>query len=444
MAVKNTPINTGVSGYTCLNPPYPAPKTVDETKANLKFFIEQANYKPDNLGLALGKSRSYCASWVADIKDKPSAIPPKYLAPVAELLHCDENLINPACPFLYKGKFTKYPPLLKGKTIYFCNETPKLASDYGKNLTYFLVRKGLSKEQIQEEAGCAGSTVRTMQRGERFNETKIYRLAVLLDCPVELIYKLPSSTPISKLKNKQWKLINPPKSLKDVKNNFNYYVADSKRSIQRIADGIGCSYDDIRASLDFNRGKYLKDEQVKTFAALLEIDPTPLLKSTFFFREGAAKEHTLESNVSRVFDISNNDPIFNVPITTYASGGKATELAPSQCSETMATYLNLPSEASHLHGVCVIGDSMFNYQTGQGIQSGFCVMVDNRKRDIEEAIGRIVCIRLDGNELIVKRLERVDGKLFACSDNPDYSPHRLPLPENAELMGVCVSMYTDL
>ena len=444
MAVTNTPNNTGGGGYTCTKPPYPLPKTVDETKSNLRFFIEQANLKPENLGLALGKSRGYCASWVANISSKIAAIPPKYLAPVAELLHCDENLINPACPLLYKDKYIKYPPLMKGKTVYFCNESPKNEADYGKNLVYFLIRVGISKQEIQDATGISASTVRAMQRGEVFNEIKAMQFASMLDCPVELIYKLPSSTPISKLKNKQWKLINPPKSLDDVKNNLNFYVFASKRSMQRIADGIGISYDELRAALDPKTGVYIKDAQALKLANLLEIDPAPLLKSSFFFKTNFGKEHTLESNVSRVFDISNNDPIFNVPITTYASGGKATELAPSQCSETMATYLNLPSEASHLHGVCVIGDSMFNYQTGQGIQSGFCVMVDNRKRDIEEAIGRIVCIRLDGNELIVKRLERVDGKLFACSDNPDYNPHRLPLPENAELMGVCVSMYTDL
>ena len=71
MAVKTTPINTGAADIPVSNPPYPVPKTVDETKSNLRFFIEQANYKPDNLGVALGKSRSYCASWVANIKDKP-------------------------------------------------------------------------------------------------------------------------------------------------------------------------------------------------------------------------------------------------------------------------------------------------------------------------------------------------------------------------------------
>lgn len=444
MASKTTPSNTGGGGYTCTNPPYPFPKTVKETKANLRYFIERAHYKPDNLGLALGKTRGYCASWVANITGKIAAIPPKYLSQVAALLQCDEDLINPACPLLYKDKYNKYPPIMKGSKVLFCNESPKSEVDFGANLAYFLAKSDMTQKQASAKVDLSDKTVRAMQRGEVFNEVKALQFAALLDCPAELIYKLPSSTPISKLKGTQWSLINPPKSLADVKNNFIYYVFNSKRSIQRIADGIGCTYDELKVVLDPKRAKYLKDEQVLKFAELLEIDPAPILKSTVFFRENIAKEHTLESNVSRVFDISNNDPVFNVPITTYASGGKATELAPSQCSETMATYLNLPSEASHLHGVCVIGDSMFNYQTGQGIQSGFCVMVDNRKRDIEEAIGRIVCIRLDGNELIVKRLERVDGKLFACSDNPDYSPHRLPLPENAELMGVCVSMYTDL
>jgi len=62
--------------------------------------------------------------------------------------------------------------------------------------------------------------------------------------------------------------------------------------------------------------------------------------------------------------------------------------------------------------VRVVGDSM----EGAGIHSDDLLIVD---RSVEPTSGRIVIAMIDG-EFTVKRLRRIDGRLYLAPENPEY------------------------
>ena len=74
------------------------------------------------------------------------------------------------------------------------------------------------------------------------------------------------------------------------------------------------------------------------------------------------------------------------------------------------------------------GDSML----GVGIHSGDLLVVD---RSAEAAPGRVVIAALDG-ELLVKRLERRQGRLFLAPANKDYPAIEITQREYVHIWGV--------
>lgn len=425
---------------TALNPPYSTPLNAYQSKQNLVYFRKAAGYTQADLAKKLGKSRSFYAGWESEAESKDD-MPPNYLAVLAKILNCNADLINPACPLLYKDRYTKYPPIKKGQNIIFCIEQPKTPKDAGNNFNYFLSLSSYNENELAEECGFSPSTVSNWKNGESLNEVRAYDVAGLLKCPVDLIYVPSNITPIKPLLGKDLCLHNKPSSLFQLKENLAYYIAKSGLSLQAIAGKVGLADYDLRSAIDLKKGGYIEQEKLKDLACVLGFDAKYVLLSSIHVKAKDKQEHSFKTNVSECFKIPLDSALFKTCIINFASGGKACDMLPSQCGETIASSMSL-NQDSDLHGVCVIGDSMFNYETGKGIQSGFTVIVDASKKDVEQAIGKVVCIRLDGDEMIVKRLKRKNGVLYACSDNPAYEPQQLALPENAELMGECVGMFS--
>ncbi len=439
--MANTHIYANTSGYTGEKAPYIAPKTELETKQNLVFFREQAKLTQSDAADKLGVSRSYYAIWEVNVSSKNGAIPPKCLNKAADLFKCNPDLINPACPSLYADKYEKYPPIKQGQDLIFCNEQPQTPQDAGNNLNYFLSISSYTNKSLAEACGFSESTITKWKSGVNLNEVRAYKVAAVLGCPVELIYVQRQKSPIKSLKQEDLHLHSIPTSLKQLKENLAYHLANSGLSINDLAIKVDMPAYKLRNILDFDTGVFLTSEQACAIANVLSFDVKDILISSIHVKTKDMQEHSFKSNVSECFKIPLDSFIFKTPINSFASGGKASDMPARQCNETIASSMSLNNE-SNLHGVCVIGDSMFDFETGKGIQSGFTVIVDASKRDVEQAIGKVVCIRLDGNEMIVKRLKRKNGVLYACSDNPAYKPNMLRLPENAELMGECVGMFS--
>ena len=104
-----------------------------------------------------------------------------------------QNLINPACPLLYKDRYTKYPPIKSGQNIFFCNEQPKTPKEAGNNFNYFLTISPYSyNNALAEECGFSPSTITKWKSGINLNEIRAHNVAGLLKCPVDLIY-MPSN-----------------------------------------------------------------------------------------------------------------------------------------------------------------------------------------------------------------------------------------------------------
>ena len=422
-------------------PPFPTPQNGAEAKQNLVFFRDNSPFTQEDMAKKLGVALSTYGTWESNLDSQEKAITPQYIAKAAQILNCDPNLINPACPLLYKDRYNKYPPIKSGQDILFCNEEPKTAKEAGGNLNYFLTISPYSNKSLAEKCGFSESTITKWKSGINLNEIRAHKVAAVLECPVELIYIQRQETPIKALKQEDLHLHAVPTSLKHLKENLAYHLANSGLSVQDLANKVDMPAYKLRNILDFDTGVFLTSEQSHAIASVLGFNVKDVLISSIHVKAKDKKEHSFKSNVIEFFKIPADSFLFKTSIINFASGGKACDMPPSQCGETIASSMSL-NQDSDLHGVCVIGDSMFNYETGKGIQSGFTVIVDASKKDVEQAIGKVVCIRLDGDEMIVKRLKRKNGVLYACSDNPAYEPQQLALPENAELMGECVGMFS--
>ena len=127
-----------------------------------------------------------------------------------------------------------------------------------------------------------------------------------------------------------------------------------------------------------------------------------------------------------------------MPVKTYASGGPAIDYPAAQSDDTVAEYFNVHSGTQSLRCARVVGDSMFNYDTGEGIPEGSLVLVDVSVKDPGAALNRVVCWLTADNEILIKRLRRVKGVLYVCSDNPATEPNMYPVPANAVLLGVVI------
>ena len=422
-------------------PPFPTPQNGAEAKQNLVFFRDNSPFTQEDMAKKLGVALSTYGTWESNLDSQEKAITPQYIAKAAQILNCDPNLINPACPLLYKDRYNKYPPIKSGQDILFCNEEPKTAKEAGRNLNYFLTISPYSNKSLAEKCGFSESTITKWKSGINLNEIRAHKVAAVLGCPVELIYIQRQETPIKALKQEDLHLHAAPTSLRHLKENLAYHLANSGLSIQDLANKVDMPAYKLRNILDFDTGVFLTSEQSHAIASILGFNVKDVLISSIHVKAKDKKEHSFKSNVIEFFKIPADSFLFKTSIINFASGGKACDMPPSQCGETIASSMSL-NQDSDLHGVCVIGDSMFNYETGKGIQSGFTVIVDASKKDVEQAIGKVVCIRLDGDEMIVKRLKRKNGVLYACSDNPAYEPQQLALPESAELMGTCVGMFS--
>ena len=376
MATQNTHFNSG-SGPT---PPFPTPQNGAEAKQNLVFFRDNSPFTQEDMAKKLGIAVSTYGTWESNLDSQEKTITPQYIVKTAQILNCDPNLINPACPLLYKDKYNKYPPIKSGQDILFCNEEPKTPKDAGNNLNYFLTMSPYSNRSLAEKCGFSESTITKWKSGINLNEIRAYQVAAVLECPVELIYVQRQETPIKALKHEDLHLHALLTSLRHLKENLAYHLVNSGLSVQDLANKVDIPAYRLRNILDFDTGVFLTSEQSQAIASVLGFNAKDILVSSIHVRAKDKKEHSFKSNVSECFKIPLDSFIFKTPINSFASGGKASDMPARQCNETIASSMSLNNE-SNLHGVCVIGDSMFDFETGKGIQSGFTVIVDASKRE---------------------------------------------------------------
>ncbi len=131
-----------------------------------------------------------------------------------------------------------------------------------------------------------------------------------------------------------------------------------------------------------------------------------------------------------VCEFSTFDKYSELELPFYLS--KVSAGFPSPCDDFIDSKINLAAmlvkNPMATYFVRVSGNSMI----GAGIYSGDILVVD---RSVEAQEGKIVIAEIDG-ELTVKRLERIQSKLFLVAENPDYLPIEVNPESEFQIWGV--------
>lgn len=424
--------------------PFPNPKTIEETQKNLRYFREKKDIKIQEVADAFGVAYSVASAWEIIQKSKgesPQPIVFKFIDKAATFLNCNPDLINPACPLLYKGQFKTYYPVYgggkSGKRLVKCVESPITKKDFVNNVDYFIVRSCLHASDIAKSLDVEPSTVSNWRRKNLLKEEYAIKLAKILSCPKELIYlpklarnKLhkksqPAKAPI------ELKLESPAITVKDAKSNLCYHMRERRLYPVNLAHALGLPEDNsnlqtIRNWLSFSKNVYMDTEQAVMISKRLDIPVYDIIP--------AYEDSQITANASGLCNVDFSK-VLELKATSFVSGGAIVDLLPSQGHETVAELLGLPSNGS-LAAAQVIGDSMYDYETGSGIKDGSCILINLSKRSLEDALDKVVCFQVTGDELLVKRIKKKNNKLYFWSDNPRYIPQCHELPPDAVLLGV--------
>lgn len=84
----------------------------------------------------------------------------------------------------------------------------------------------------------------------------------------------------------------------------------------------------------------------------------------------------------------------------------------------------------------VRGDSMI----GAGIHNGDLLIVDRSLT----AVHKKIVVAIVGGELLVKRLMRVNGKVFLAAENPNYEPIEVTAEFGFEIWGVVTNVIHEV
>lgn len=438
-------------------PPYPVPKNISETQKNIRFFRERTGKTIKQIGAEVGVSYGSWSLWEIDqpSKDGPHPIKAHLLDKVAQVLGCDPDLINPACPLLYKDQYTKYPPLLATtetgtakktkhslRTV-FCIEQPSSAKDTINNVDYFCVRSGITNKALSVMMACADTTIANWRKKTAIKEAIADKLHKILDCPKELIYIPKINQPKDgryRTTDADIKRTKMPSTMKEVKANLAYHVARARLSALDVARILGLPEDESGAQMYINwKNPNISTYMDKSQALILALRLNAPINEIMPIYEQDSDVSKLDANAASLVKLNPSNDILEKKVQSFVSGGAILELEPSQNAETIGDILSLPHDVSNIAAATVVGDSMFDYETGTGIADGTCILIDMSHRDFREEIGNVVCFQVNGNELMVKRLKMIEGDLYFCSDNPCYIPKYHRMPKDATLLGVVVS-----
>ena len=453
MAVSSTQKYGFKSGFTNKKAPFPHPKTYEQVQKNLIFFREQAGYAQHQVEKALKLPKGSLSLWEHDVPSKGFKAPDfKRLAAIAEYLKCNADLIDIALVF-YPEANQKYKPIWTRGEALHCIDMPETVQDTINNVNYFLALSGIELKDLAKRIHCTVGSLTRWRTDTPLKEVTAIALAKALKCPKELIYfpriELPKDGRLlNRHSDKKLTLIRPVKSIKDAKNNLEYHVTKARLSARDVARMLGLpdneagyqTYRNWKSQRKSAAGSYMDKSQAIALAHRLNIPVYDIMP----VYEQDSDVSKLDANITSLVKLTINNDIFEKKVQAFVSGGAILELEPSQNAETIGDILSLPHDLSNIAAATVVGDSMFDYETGSGIADGTCILIDMSHRDFREEIGNVVCFQVNGNELMVKRLKMVDGTLCFWSDNPCYIPQYHRMPKDATLLGVVISCFNKV
>lgn len=420
-------------------PPFPDPATVDETKQNLTYYRRRAGYSQRTASRALQISQANY--WAYEIphatSDKASDLPFHLLETVATTFNCPPDLIDPACP--YNKEDPAFRAISCNNQILRCIPEPVTDADYTNNFNYFLALSRMPVADIAEKSHMSPSAINKWRAGScsyrGHNILRVLDAIGFLEFR-ELCVKpgqvVASGEPVTLDDGSQLILKVPAKSIPDLKSNLKYHMHAQGFKAYQLDMLLHVQPGTARRWLDPSSRFFMTPEQARVVATMYRFSPADISTDALLAQTGFTPV------TEALPDLRNNRSLLSMPVKTYASGTPAVDYPAAQSDDTVAEYFNVHSGTQSLRCARVVGDSMFNYDTGEGIPEGSLVLVDVSVKDPTSALNRVVCWLTADNEILIKRLRRVKGVLYLCSDNPATEPNMYPVPTEAVLLGVVI------
>lgn len=144
--------------------PYPNPKSVDQAKANLRFYRSCADMSQSYVAHKLGLQSPTVNRW--ESHNFGGFIPLSKVNDVAALLNADPKDLTIEIDALERFADGDEAGALDGYTgfpVSLCYE-PKTLADFKNNLKYFRLRNGLSQRDLANRLGMTQSTISIWER----------------------------------------------------------------------------------------------------------------------------------------------------------------------------------------------------------------------------------------------------------------------------------------
>lgn len=420
-------------------PPFPDPANIDETKENLTYYRRRAGYSQRTASRALDMSQANYWTYEAlhAMTPKASNLPFSLLEKTASLFKCPPDLIDPAYP-ANRANPTFRAISFNGEIIN-CIESPVTDADYANNLNYFLALSRIPVQDIADHSGVSKSSISKWRNGNcNYRGTSVLRVLDAIGCMEFRDYcikpgrRMSAGDPVTLNDGTELTLKVPPQSIPDLRNNLKYHMHAQGFKAYQIDQLLHLPPGTARRWLDDKSRYFMTAEQARVVAAMHKFSPADISMDILVSQTGFTP---LTSSMSTV---SNSRGLLSKPVGVFASCGPAISYPASQSEDTVSTYLNYHARPEDLKCARVVGDSMFNYDTGEGIPEGALVLIDSSVKDPAMAVNRVVCWLTPDNEMLIKRLRRVKGSLYVASDNPSVEPNMYPVPPEAVLLGVVV------
>lgn len=459
-------------------PPYPDPVTIDQTKANMAYYRKRAGYSQREASVALGMSQANYWCFEASVAGRERALilPYRMLRAFASLFGCPEHLIDPAQPVNRDGR--RFKSIYIDGTLVHCVENPVSDDDYASNFRYFLGLSCMSLKELAERTGLSESSVGKWRNGcTRYRGNNIMRALKAMNCMEhrDLIVKPRRVVSGEPVRLKDGTVVNlrvPALNMADLKNNLAYHL-----------NANGLAYKDIDLLLHYQPGT-IKRWLDTSNNGFITVDDARVLSGMYCFSEadisitvlhahndrdrgcgcggsqygsghggaayagatnaGAAHPGSAHAEAASVLgqggtaglqpDSSINS-IMNQPMSVFSGNNEHNARPADAKTGSIADFLKMTDSNASMGSMLACDDSMFNYDTGEGIPLGSLVLLELSSGDVTDYISRVVCVRLNDSEVAIRRLKRIRGVVSLCTDNPDIKENCIPMPEDAVIVG---------
>lgn len=437
------------------SPPFPRPIDVQQVKANFNFLRNHLGYSQGELAQALDQSQTTISRWSS--KRNNSVPPITKVISIAKALGVEPICLTTqhlAVEKLVRGDGDIVIDTKTMEAVIWC-PTPTQLKDYKNNIRFLRIKVGISQDKLAELLHTNQGAVSLWENTGDLRmppQDKVDDLARILGTKVNLI-NAPADVLASSINEA---LPYPsPKTINDLKANLIFYRKRSGLNQAELANQLGVSHITVGRWERTGVNQFIPDKYIHAVVRLLKADLNTLMLPDLqsdspsenrsapapVVANDADRIYDEKANVAQIYLLNENDPLLNMTTSTFAAAGP--EVPSDMQDDTSISEMIGMQLGNGLAAARVTGDSMYIPETGAGIPDGAIVIIDTSQRDIQSALGKVVCYRVNGCYL-VKRLRKNHGKLNAVSDNPNYFPLFYSDADEVELIGLVVGMLQSI